>query len=115
MAFLTPKNLNPKKIIGIILIAAIVTFALQNLEMLAQPYSVVFLNDAITFQAGVWFLFMYLAGFFTFMVFGIKGSLSKRSIIKDQQKEIKNLREELNQYRNQSLDEKELEPLPSES
>ena len=65
------------------------------------------LNMEIYNPIGVWFLLCYFLGMITWMLVSVKGLYNRRKIIKTKEREIKELMNELAQYRNQALEDDE--------
>ncbi len=98
-------NVSARGILFVVLLAFIVVFLFANSNILTDGIRIKILNIEIVNATGVWFLICYLLGIITWMLASVKALFNRRNIIKTKDKEIKELMNELAQYRNQALED----------
>ncbi|MGL1933598.1 MAG: hypothetical protein OCD01_01190 [Fibrobacterales bacterium] len=102
-------SINVRSVITVVLVAFIVVFLFSNSDRLARPLLIELLGTEFSFAVGVWLFICYLLGVCSWMLIAFKALLNRRKIIKTKDKEIKELMNELAQYRNQALEDEEEE------
>ncbi|MGL1900955.1 MAG: hypothetical protein OCC49_02380 [Fibrobacterales bacterium] len=100
-------SINVRSVVTVVLIAFIVVFLFSNSDRLSRPLLIELLGTEFSFAVGVWLFICYLLGIFSWMLIAFKALLNRRKIIKTKDKEIKELMDELAQYRNQVLEDEE--------